>query len=81
MNYRDKLDLSGARKMLACDGRGLRGIIRIEVLEQIESELRKSSGNAKVDSLDHVREMQEVAQTLALQKVKAEHFAAFPAAS
>jgi hypothetical protein len=31
--------------------------------------------------VDHVSEMQEVAQTLALQKVKAEHFTAVPAAS
>jgi hypothetical protein len=32
-------------------------------------------------SVDHIGEMQEVGQTLAQQKVKAEHFAGFPAAS
>jgi hypothetical protein len=31
--------------------------------------------------VDHVGEVQEVDQTLALQKVKAEHFATLPAAS
>jgi len=44
MSYRDKLDKTGPRKLLACDGGGIRGIITIEVLARIESELRKSSG-------------------------------------
>jgi hypothetical protein len=35
----------------------------------------------QMDSVDHIGEMQEVGQTLAQQKVKAEHFAGFPAAS
>jgi hypothetical protein len=35
----------------------------------------------QIDSIDHVGEMQEVGRTLALQKVKAEHFTAFPPAS
>jgi hypothetical protein len=34
----------------------------------------------QIDSVDHVGEMQKVGQMLAQQKVKAEHFAAFPAA-
>src|SRR5204862_4265555 len=33
----------------------------------------------QIDSVDHVGEMQKVGQMLAQQKVKAEHFAAFPA--
>jgi len=35
----------------------------------------------QMDSVDHIGEMQEVGQTLAQQKVKAEHFAGFPATS
>jgi patatin-like phospholipase/acyl hydrolase len=32
VSYRDKLDKSGTRKLLACDGGGIRGIISIEIL-------------------------------------------------
>ena len=53
MTYRDKLDKSGPRKLLACDGGGIRGIISIEVLARIESELRKSSGNPKLVLADY----------------------------
>ena len=53
MSYRDKLDKSGSRKLLACDGGGIRGIISIEVLGRIESELRKSSGNPKLVLADY----------------------------
>jgi hypothetical protein len=35
----------------------------------------------QMDSVDHIGEMQEVGDVLAQQKVKAEHFAGFPAAS
>jgi hypothetical protein len=52
-SYRDKLDKTGPRKLLACDGGGIRGIISIEVLAQIESELRKSSGNPKLVLADY----------------------------
>src|SRR5436189_436963 len=53
MTYLDKLDKGGARKLLACDGGGIRGIISIEVLARIESELRKSSGNPKLVLADY----------------------------
>src|SRR5262245_63092577 len=53
MSYRDKLDKIGPRKLLACDGGGIRGIISIEVLGRIESELRKSSGNPKLVLADY----------------------------
>ena len=53
MSYRDKLDKIGPRKLLACDGGGIRGIISIEILAQIESELRKSSGNPKLVLADY----------------------------
>jgi uncharacterized protein len=53
MSYRDKLDKTGLRKLLACDGGGIRGIISIEVLARIESELRKSSGNPKLVLADY----------------------------
>jgi hypothetical protein len=35
----------------------------------------------QMDSVDHIGEMQELGQALAQQRVKAEHFAGFPAAS
>src|SRR5262245_58607722 len=57
MSYRDKLNKTGPRKLLACDGGGIRGIISIEVLAAIESELRKASENPKLvlsDYLDYV---------------------------
>jgi hypothetical protein len=47
------LDKIGPRKLLACDGGGIRGIISIEVLARIESELRKSSGNPKLVLADY----------------------------
>ena len=53
MSYRDKIDKIGPRKLLACDGGGIRGIISIEVLARIESELRKSSGNLKLVLADY----------------------------
>ncbi|PYI97790.1 MAG: patatin [Verrucomicrobia bacterium] len=53
MSYRDKLEKSGPRKLLACDGGGIRGIISIEILARIESELRKSSGNPKLVLADY----------------------------
>src|SRR5215475_12155796 len=53
MSYRDKLDKIGPRKLLACDGGGIRGIISIEVLVRIETELRKSSGNPKLVLADY----------------------------
>ena len=53
MSYRDKLDKIGPRKLLACDGGGIRGIISIGILARIESELRKSSGNPKLVLADY----------------------------
>ena len=53
MSYRDKLDKTGPRKLLACDGGGIRGIISIEVIAGIEAELRKSSGNPKLVLADY----------------------------
>src|SRR2546423_1112795 len=53
MSYRDKLDNIGPRKLLACDGGGIRGIISIEIVAGIESELRKSSGNPKLVLTDY----------------------------
>ena len=53
MSYSDKLDKIGPRKLLACDGGGIRGIISIEVLARIETELHKSSGNPKLVLADY----------------------------
>jgi patatin-like phospholipase/acyl hydrolase len=57
MNFKDKLKKTGPRKLLACDGGGIRGIISIEILARIEADLRKSSGNPKLvlsDYFDYV---------------------------
>src|SRR5947208_8557997 len=53
MSYRDKLAKTGPRKLLTCDGGGIRGIISIEILAGIESELRKSSENPKLVLADY----------------------------
>src|SRR5438477_4608335 len=53
MTYLDKLDKGGARKLLACDGGEIRGIISIESLARIESELRTNSGNPKLVLADY----------------------------
>ena len=53
VSYRDKLAKPGPRRLLACDGGGIRGMISIEVLARIESELRRSSGNPKLVLADY----------------------------
>src|SRR5437764_448572 len=42
--FKDKLARTGPRKLLACDGGGIRGIISVEILARIEKELRTASG-------------------------------------
>src|SRR6476659_7626659 len=57
MSYRDKLDKIGPRRLLACDGGGIRGIISIEILAKIEAELRALSGKPDLvlsDYFDYV---------------------------
>lgn len=44
MSYYDKLQKTGPRKLLACDGGGIRGIISIEILAEIENDLRTLRG-------------------------------------
>jgi uncharacterized protein len=53
MSYREKLNKIGPRKLLACDGGGIRGIISIEILARIESKLRNNSGNPKLVLADY----------------------------
>lgn len=54
MSYQDKLkSTAGQRKLLACDGGGIRGIISIEILAQIEAILRKKCGNPKLVLSDY----------------------------
>src|SRR4029453_1173378 len=52
-SFKDKLAKSGPRKLLALDGGGIRGIISIEILAGVESELRTSSGNPKLVLADY----------------------------
>src|SRR4051812_36642647 len=44
MSIADKLNKSGPRKLLSLDGGGIRGILALEVLAKIESELQKKLG-------------------------------------
>src|SRR6478735_4605707 len=41
---KDKLTQSGPRKLLALDGGGIRGVITIEILSEIENQLQKRLG-------------------------------------
>ena len=43
MSVQDKLKKTGPRKLLALDGGGIRGIMTLEILAKIESELQKAS--------------------------------------
>jgi predicted acylesterase/phospholipase RssA len=44
MSVKDKKGKAGPRKLLAMDGGGIRGVMTLEVLEKMESELQKSLG-------------------------------------
>ena len=52
-SFKDKLNKTGPRKLLACDGGGIRGIISIEILAQIEAELRKTTGKSDLVLADY----------------------------
>src|SRR6266404_1408775 len=47
MSYRDKLSKIGPRKLLALDGGGIRGVITLEVLAEIERQLQKKLGRGE----------------------------------
>jgi predicted acylesterase/phospholipase RssA len=53
MSLKDKLQKTGARKLLACDGGGIRGIISVEILAKIEADLRASSGKPELVLADY----------------------------
>jgi uncharacterized protein len=44
MSYRDRVTAAGPKKLLACDGGGIRGVITLAVLSKIEKDLRDDSG-------------------------------------
>lgn len=45
---RARLEKAGPKKILACDGGGILGMISIEILGRVESELRAATGNPKL---------------------------------
>jgi uncharacterized protein len=55
ISYKERLKTAknGQRKLLACDGGGIRGIISIEILARIESDLRASSGKPDLVLADY----------------------------
>jgi len=44
-SYLDKVNPDGPKRMLALDGGGVRGVIALEILEQLETQLREACGN------------------------------------
>jgi len=52
-SFRDKLEATPPKKLLAIDGGGIRGLISLEVLLKIESLLRAKSGNAELVLADY----------------------------
>src|SRR5258708_15421249 len=53
MNFREKLERPGPKKLLACDCGGVRGIVSIEILAHIEVELRKLTNNPQLVLADY----------------------------
>jgi hypothetical protein len=49
--FQEKLSRRGPRRLLALDGGGIRRIISIEILARVQSKLRKSSRNSKLEEL------------------------------
>jgi uncharacterized protein len=47
MNLTEKIQAGGQKKILALDGGGIRGILTVEILAQIEDLLREKSGGGK----------------------------------
>jgi len=58
MSVRDKQDKQGPRKLLALDGGGIRGVLTLEVLAKIESDLQAALGRGRdfvlADYFDYV---------------------------
>ncbi|MES2924477.1 MAG: patatin-like phospholipase family protein [Verrucomicrobiota bacterium] len=52
-SFQDKLAKTGPRKLLACDGGGIRGIISVEILARIEKDLRTTSGKPDLVLADY----------------------------
>jgi len=63
------------------DGMALLFLIVPKTRCDVRSKSAKRCRIQQIDSVEHIGEMQEVGQALAQQKVKTEHFSAFPAAS
>src|SRR5262245_32644775 len=53
MTLTDRLQKTGGRKLLACDGGGIRGIISVEILAKIEADLRAGSGQPDLVLADY----------------------------
>jgi hypothetical protein len=49
--FQEKLSRRGTRMLLALDSGGLRRIISIEILARVQSKLRKSSRNTKLEEV------------------------------
>ena len=80
MSLQQKIDSDGPKRILALDGGGIRGMIAVEVLKEIEALLREETGGDKdfvlADYFDYIKELQEVGQAVA-EKVTRAHFSKF----
>ena len=57
MSFRDRVAVSGPKKLLSLDGGGIRGLITIEILARIEIALREALGLERLvlsDYFDYV---------------------------
>jgi patatin-like phospholipase/acyl hydrolase len=46
MSLLERVDRKGPKKLLAIDGGGIRGVLSLEVLQRVETLLKKQSGRA-----------------------------------
>ena len=53
MSFHDKLKKTGPKKLLACDGGGIRGILSVEILARIEKTLRESHNDPTLRLCDY----------------------------
>ena len=53
VSLRERLQRPGARKLLALDGGGIRGVLSLEILRKLESVLRTASGRADYRLADY----------------------------
>jgi patatin-like phospholipase/acyl hydrolase len=57
VSYQDRIDAAGPKRLLAIDGGGIRGVIALEVLDRLQTELRSRTGDPELvlaDIFDYI---------------------------